>query len=92
MRVGRGDSVGQRRQHLETFRQLQGLRDRIHGQLKLIEASLDGLSAKLVKLDASDLAEAITINDSIAENVQTMRSDVEILESTYEETMQELRS
>ena len=76
---------------LETYKQLQGLRDRIHAQLKLIETSLDGLSAKLVKLEASDLAEAITINESIAENVQTMTSDVEILESTYEETMQELR-
>ncbi len=76
---------------LETYQQLQDLRDRIHAQLKLIETSLDGLSAKLVKLEASDLAEAISINDSISENVQTMTSDVEILESTYEETMQELR-
>ena len=75
---------------LETYLQLQGLRDRIHAQLKLIETSLDGLSAKLVKLDASDLAEAISINDSITENVQNMTSDVQILESTYEETMQEL--
>jgi hypothetical protein len=75
---------------LENYRQLQGLRDRIHAQLKLIETSLDGLSAKLVKLDASDLAEAISINDSISENVQTMTQDVQILESTYEETMQEL--
>jgi hypothetical protein len=76
---------------LETYRQLLGLRDRIHAQLKLIETSLDALAAKLVKLEATDLAEAISINDSITENVQTMRSDVEILESTYEETMQELR-
>lgn len=76
---------------LETYRQLQGLRDRIHAQLRLIETSLDGLSAKLVKLEATDLAEAITINDSISEHVQTMTSDVEILESTFEETMQELR-
>jgi hypothetical protein len=75
---------------LETYTQLYGLRDRIHAQLKLIETSLDGLSAKLVKLDASDLAEAISINDSITENVQTMTSDVQILESSYEETMQEL--
>lgn len=75
---------------LETYQQLTGLRDRIHAQLKLIEVSLDGLSAKLVKLDASDLTEAISINASITENVQTMTSDVEILESTYEETMQEL--
>lgn len=76
---------------LETYQQLQDLRDRIHAQLKLIESSLDGLSAKLVKLDASDLSEAISINDSITENVQTMTSDVHILESSYEETMQELR-
>ncbi len=76
---------------LETYRQLQGLRDRIHAQLRLIETSLDGLSAKLVKLEATDLAEAISINDSISEHVQTMTSDVEILESTFEETMQELR-
>jgi hypothetical protein len=76
---------------VETYNQLHGLRDRIHAQLKLIETSLDGLSAKLVKLEASDLAEAISINDSITEHVQTMTSDVEIIESTFEETMQELR-
>jgi hypothetical protein len=75
---------------LETYQQLHGLRDRIHAQLKLIETSLDGLSAKLVKLEATDLAEAISINDSITENVQTMTSDVQILESSYDETMQEL--
>jgi hypothetical protein len=77
---------------LETYAQLHGLRDRIHAQLKLIETSLDGLSAKLVKLEATDLAEAVSINDSITENVQTMTSEVEILESSYDETMRELVS
>jgi hypothetical protein len=76
---------------LETYHQLQGLRDRIHAQLKLIDSSLDTLAAKLVKLEASDIAEAISINDSITENVQTMTSDVQILESSYDETIQELR-
>lgn len=76
---------------LETYHQLQGLRDRIHAQLKLIDSSLDTLAAKLVKLEASDVAEAISINDSITENVQTMTSDVQILESSYDETIQELR-
>jgi hypothetical protein len=76
---------------LETYHQLQGLRDRIYAQLKVIEASLDALAAKLVKLEASDVAEAISINDSITENVQTMTTDVQILESSYDETMQELR-
>ena len=60
--------------------------------LRLIEASLDGLAAKLVKLEATDIAEAIAINESITDNVRTMTSDVEILESTYEETMQEFRA
>lgn len=76
---------------LETYHQLQGLRDRIHAQLKVIDTSLDTLAAKLVKLEASDVTEAISINDSITENVATMTSDVQILETTYEETMQELR-
>lgn len=76
---------------LETYHQLHGLRDRIHAQLKVIDTSLDTLAAKLVKLEASDIAEAISINDSITENVQTMTSDVQILESSYDETMQELR-
>jgi len=76
---------------LETYRQLEGLRDRIHAQLTLIEASLDGFSAKLVKLEASDLTEALSVNESLEENLRTMTSDVELLESTYEETMQELR-
>jgi len=76
---------------LETYRQLQGLRDRIHAQLQLIETSLDGLAAKLVKLDATDVAEAVSINDSITDHVKTMTTDVEILESSFEETFQELR-
>lgn len=76
---------------LETYHQLQGLRDRIHAQLKVIETSLDTLAAKLVKLEASDISEAISINDSITENVRTVTCDVQILESSYDETMQEIR-
>lgn len=76
---------------LETYRQLEALYERHHAQLRLIETSLDGLSAKLVKLDATDIAEAIQINEALTDNLRTMSSDVEVLESTYEETMQEFR-
>jgi hypothetical protein len=84
-------AADEKAKELATYRQLQGLRDRVHAQLKLIEASLDGLSAKLVKLDATDIGEALSINESIAENVRNVSTDVEILESTFEETLQELR-
>lgn len=77
---------------LETYRQLEALYERHHAQLRLIETSLDGLSAKLVKLDATDIAEAIQINEALTDNLRTMSSDVEVLESTYEETMQEFRA
>ncbi|MGC4087957.1 MAG: hypothetical protein QM756_08680 [Polyangiaceae bacterium] len=90
-RQGFTQAADAKAKELETYQQLEGLRDRVHAQLKLIETSLDGLSAKLVKLDASDLTEAITVNESLDENLRTMTSDVELLESTYEETMQELR-
>ncbi|HEX2731249.1 MAG TPA: hypothetical protein VHM70_06585 [Polyangiaceae bacterium] len=77
---------------LENYGQLQGLRDRVHAQLRLIETSLEGLAAKLVKLDATDYTEAITISESITEHVQTMSNDVEILESTFEDTLREFRA
>lgn len=77
---------------LETYNQLIGLRDRVHAQLRLIETSLEGLSAKLVKLDATDYTEAVTISESIKEHVQSMSTEVEILESTFEDTFQEFRA
>jgi hypothetical protein len=91
-RAGFLEAAEAKSNELQTHEQLRGLRDRVHAQLRLIEASLDGLSVKLVKLDATDYTEAISINQSISEHVKTMTNDVEILELTFEDTLKEFHA
>ncbi len=79
-----------KREQLETLHELEGLFDRIRAQLTVIETSLDGLRARIVKLNAADLDEAALVGRSFAEQIRELTSDINILESTVEETMQEI--
>jgi hypothetical protein len=78
------------REQLATYRQIEGLYDRVKAQLAAIETSTDGVYAKIVKLQATDLQEAILVNQSIAEHLDALSSDMHILESVVEETIQEI--
>jgi len=78
------------REQLATHRQIEGLYDRVKAQLAAIETSTDGVYAKIVKLQATDLQEAILVNQSISEHLDALSSDMHILESVVEETIQEI--
>jgi hypothetical protein len=78
-----------KRQQLQTYQQIQGLYDRVNAQLAVISTTLETANAKFVKLRATDIQEATAINESITSHIETVRSDIHILESTVEETMQE---
>ena len=78
-----------KRQQLGTYRQIEGLYDRVTAQLSVIETTLETVNAKLVKLRATDVSEAMAVNQSISDHIESVRSEIHILESTVEETMQE---
>lgn len=78
-----------KRQQLETYNQLQGFYDRIKAQLSVIETSLDGVQAKIVKLNATDIEEAASIGASITQHLDALSSDMHMLESTVSETLEE---
>ncbi|HZO17264.1 MAG TPA: hypothetical protein VFB62_28500, partial [Polyangiaceae bacterium] len=78
-----------KRQQLATYRQIEGLYDRVNAQLSVIETSLETVNAKLVKLSATDVQEAIAANQSIATHLESVHSDIHTLETTVEETIQE---
>ena len=84
-----GKAAENKRQQLETYRQIEGLYDRIRAQLAVIETALDGVNAKLVKLGATDIQEVMATNESIGSHLQSMTTDIHILESTVDETIQE---
>ena len=79
-----------KRQQLETYRQIEDLYDRIKGQLSVIESSFDGVHAKVVKLNATDPEKAATLGASLSDHLGALRDDIQILETTVNETIQEL--
>jgi hypothetical protein len=80
------------REKLATHHQIEGLYDRVRAQLAAIESSTDGMYAKIVKLQATDVEEAVVVNQSISAQLDTLSSDLHILESAVEETLQEMAS
>jgi hypothetical protein len=82
-------ALGKRLQ-LETYRQIEDLYDRIKGQLSVIESSFDGVHAKVVKLNATDPEKAATLGASLSDHLGAVRADIQVLETTVEETIKEL--
>ena len=78
-----------KRQQLATYVQIDGLCDRVKAQLSVIETSLDSMQAKLIKLNATDIEEAVTVGASLSRNLDTLTSDIQVLESTVDETIRE---
>jgi hypothetical protein len=78
------------REQLSTYRQIEGLYDRVKAQLAAIETSTDGVYAKIVKLQATDIEEAVMVNQSITAHLDALSGDMRALESAVEETMQEI--
>lgn len=78
------------REQLTTYQQIVGLYDRVRAQLAAIETSTDGVYAKIVKLQATDVEQAVLVNQSISAHLDALSVDIHSLESAVEETMQEI--
>jgi hypothetical protein len=79
-----------KRQQLETYLQIEGLYDRIKAQLSVIQTSLDGVHARVVKLNATDPEKAATVGASLSDHLGALQTDMQVLETTVDETIKEL--
>jgi hypothetical protein len=79
-----------KRLQLETYFQIEGLYDRIKAQLSVIQTSLDGVHARVVKLNATDPEKAATVGASLSDHLGALQTDMQVLETTVEETIKEL--
>jgi hypothetical protein len=77
-------------QQLETYMQIEGLYDRIKAQLSVIQTSLDGVHARVVKLNATDPEKAATLGASLSDHLGALQTDMQVLETTVDETIKEL--
>ncbi len=78
-----------KRQEYQTYQQIAGIYDRIKAQLSVINSSLDGVQAKIIKLRATDIKAAASVRASITENLAALTSDMQVLETSVSEILQE---
>jgi hypothetical protein len=71
--------------HIETHIELEGLYDGVLAQLLLIETTLAGAVAKLVKITSVEDAEPSLTASLVREELEQLMSDVLILETSIEE-------
>ncbi len=79
-----------KRQQHATHQQMDGLYDRIRAQLSAIETVLDGIHAKVIKLNATDIEETASVTASISDHIDALSTDIQVLEATVDETLEEL--
>lgn len=79
--------IGKQR-HMETHIQVEGLYDRVLAQLALIETTLAGAVAKIVKITATDDEESSLTASLVHEELELLMTDVRILETSLEEVSQ----
>jgi hypothetical protein len=77
-----------RQQHLKTHLEVEGLYERVLAQLLLIETMLAGTVARIVKIMATDDEQSSMTVHLVSEELETLLSDVEILESSLDEVSQ----
>lgn len=83
-RTYQGAAMARRRQ-LATYAQLQGLYDRIRARLEVVIASLDSVQALVVKLQALELDHVALNDDCVAEQLEILRGDAQIVEAAIVE-------
>lgn len=74
-----------RQRHIDTHIEVEGLYDRVLAQLLLIETTLAGTIALLVKIIATDDEQSAMTAHYVTEELETLLSDVEIFESSLDE-------
>lgn len=79
-----------KRLQVETYLQIEGLYDRIKAQLSVIQTALDGMHARVVKINATDPEKAATLGASLSDHLGALQTDMQVLETAVDETMKEL--
>jgi hypothetical protein len=74
-----------RQQHIKTHLEVEGLYERVLAQLLLIETTLAGTIARIVRIMATDDEQSSMTVHLVNEELETLLSDVEILESSLAE-------
>jgi hypothetical protein len=77
--------VAAQQAHMETHIEVQGLYDRVLAQLALIETTLASVSAKIVKITATDDEESTSTAILVNEQLEVLISDVGIVETSLDD-------
>jgi hypothetical protein len=78
-------AVAARGRQLGTLIEIQNLRDRIAARLELISASLESVSALVIKLQVLDLEQVDLVGETISEHLSTLGDELAVLETTIED-------
>lgn len=78
-----------KQRHIETHLEVEGLYDRVLAQLMLIETTLAGSIARLVKITAADDEETSLTASLITQQLEVLVSDVKFLEQSLDELSEE---
>ena len=78
-----------RQRHIATHLEVEGLYDRVLAQLMLIETTLAGVIARLVKITAADDEETPLTASLITKQLEVLVTDVKFLEESLDEISQD---
>jgi hypothetical protein len=81
-----GRAVQARRRQLDLHAQIEGLYDRVKARLAVVTSFLATMEAVVVKLNALDLEQLHDEGTSISEQLDELRGEIEVLESSLEES------
>jgi hypothetical protein len=85
-------AAGAKRRQLETWQELRTLYDRILAELVNVEAALDELHARVVKLTFDDPAVAADASERVGADLRSVRERVRVLEQSAAATLRDLSS
>lgn len=79
-----GHAAAARARQLEIHKQMVAQRDRICARLELVRAALETFSAMIVRLHALNEEQIVLAGESVAEQLEGIGDDLELLESALE--------
>jgi hypothetical protein len=82
-----GRAVQARRRQLELHAQIEGLYDRVRARLAVVTSFLAAVEAVVVKLNALDLEQVHDEGSSISDQLDELRGELEVLESSLEDAI-----
>lgn len=76
-----------REEQLHDHDELTLCRQRVHAQITNVLASLDGLEAKILKMQTTDLRDADLMSDTVACNLQSLSQEMAAFQESVDATM-----